>query len=159
MSIVYIGVGSNQGDRHENIEGSRRRLNDAGAHVRRVSPLYETQAVLQPGQSEQPNFLNGVFEVETGLDPERLLDLLETIERQLGRTSKKDWAPRPVDLDILLYEGRILATDRLRIPHPLMSERWFVLKPLADLAPDMVHPVESKTIKELLWNFSSIPPT
>ena len=157
--LVYIGVGSNQGDRHENIEGSRRRLDDSGAHVRRVSPLYETEAELRTGQPGQPEFLNGVFEVETGLDPERLLDLLETIERELGRTKKGDWSPRPIDLDILLYEDRVVATDRLTIPHPELAGRLFALKPLADLAPDVVHPVLKKTIKELLWNFSSTPPT
>ncbi|HEX5037541.1 MAG TPA: 2-amino-4-hydroxy-6-hydroxymethyldihydropteridine diphosphokinase, partial [bacterium] len=132
---------------------------DAGAHVRRVSPLYETEAVLKPGQPPQPNFLNGVFEVETDLEPERLLDLLEAIERDLGRARKGDWSPRPVDLDILFYDDRVVSTDRLKIPHPGLAGRLFVLKPLADLAPDMVHPVLKKTIKELLWNFSSTPPT
>jgi len=159
MPIVYIGVGSNQGDRHENIEGSRRRLGQSGAHARRVSPLYETQAVVKPGQPVQPDFLNAVFEVETGLDPERLLDLLETIERELGRSQKGDWSPRTIDLDILLYENLVLDSPRLKVPHPEMVRRPFVLKPLADLAPDVVHPVLRKTIKEILWNFSSIPPT
>lgn len=157
--IVYIGVGSNQGDRHENIERSRSRLGQSGAHVRRVSPLYETQALLKPGQPSQPDFLNGVFEVETVLDPERLLDLLETIERELGRTGKGDWSPRTIDLDILLYENLVLDSPRLKIPHPEMTRRGFVLKPLADLAKDVVHPVLKKTIKEILWNFSSTPPT
>lgn len=156
---VYIGVGSNLGDRHENIERSRRRLGQSGAHVRRVSPLYETQALLKPGQPSQPDFLNAVFEVETVLDPERLLDLLETIERDLGRTRKGDWSPRPIDLDILLYENRVVDSPRLKIPHPEMTRRLFVLKPLADLAKDVVHPVLKKTIKEILWNFSSTPPT
>jgi 2-amino-4-hydroxy-6-hydroxymethyldihydropteridine diphosphokinase len=159
MAIAYIGVGSNLGDRHENISRSRRRLDDAGAHVRRFSPLYETQAMLQPRQPPQPDFLNGVFEIETELEPESLLDLLETIERALGRTRKDDWSPRPIDLDILLYENRVVSTARLKIPHPEMQKRWFVLKPLADLAPDVVHPVSGKTIKELLCNSSSTPPT
>src|SRR5262245_11273200 len=128
MAIVYIAVGSNQGGRRENIERSRRRLDDAGAHVRRISPLYETEAVLHPGQPPQPDLLNAVFEVETQLGPEPLLDLLETIERDLGRTRKGDWSPRPIDLDILLYEDLIMATRRLTIPHRRMSERWFVLK-------------------------------
>jgi 2-amino-4-hydroxy-6-hydroxymethyldihydropteridine diphosphokinase len=159
MPIVYIGVGSNQGDRHENIEGSRRRLGQSGAHVRRVSPLYETEALLKPGQPPQPDFLNAVFEVETVLDPERLLDLLETIERGLGRSNKGDWSPRTIDLDILLYEDRVVDSPRLKIPHPEMAHRSFVLKPLADLARDVMHPVLKKTIKEILWNFLSTPPT
>jgi 2-amino-4-hydroxy-6-hydroxymethyldihydropteridine diphosphokinase len=167
MPIVYIAVGSNQGDRHENIEGARSRLGQSGAHTRRVSPLYETQAVVKQGiptgiprnPSANPPFLNGVFEVETDLQPERLLDLLETIERDLGRTGKGDWSPRPIDLDILLYDDLVIRSPRLTIPHPEMARRWFVLKPLADLAPDVVHPVLNRTIKEILWNFSSTPPT
>ncbi len=149
MAVIYIGVGSNQGDRHENIQRSRLRLGDAGVNVRRVSPLYETAAECKPGQSA-PNYLNAVFEAETLLDPEDLLDALEKVERDLGRRSKGDWAPRSIDLDILLYADRIVETDRLKIPHPEMAGRWFVLKPLADLAPDVVHPGLKKTIRELL---------
>jgi 2-amino-4-hydroxy-6-hydroxymethyldihydropteridine diphosphokinase len=156
MPIVYIAVGSNQGDRHENIEGSRRCLERTGAHVRRVSPVYETEAQLKPGEPPQPDFLNAVFEVETGLDPERLLDLLEAIERDLGRTRKGDWVPRPIDLDILLYEDLVIASPRLKIPHPEMAKRWFVLKPLADLAPDVVHPVTGKSIRDMFLALSPI---
>jgi len=156
MAIVYLGVGSNQGDRYENIEGSRRRLDAAGAHVRRVSPLYETEAKLRPGQPNQPDFLNAVFEIETTLDPEPLLDLLEEIERGLGRTHKENWSPRPIDLDILLFEDCVIKTNRLKIPHLEMKNRWFVLKPLADLVPDVVHPVLEKTIWEL---FQALPPS
>lgn len=154
--IVYIGVGSNQGDRHENIEGSRRRLDQSGAHVRRVSPLYETQAMLKPGQLTQPDFLNAVFEIETHLEPEPLLDLLETIEKEFGRSQKSDWMPRPIDLDILFFENRVVDLPRLRIPHPEMNHREFVLKPLADLAGDVMHPVWGKTIQELL---KDLPPS
>lgn len=149
MAITYIGVGSNLGDRHENIQRSRRLLGDSGAHVRRVSPLYETPAECKPGQTA-PDFINAVFEVETDLDPPALLDLLESVEKRMGRRSKSDWAPRAIDLDILLYADRITDSDRLKIPHPKIQNRWFVLKPLADLVPDMVHPVLKKTMNELL---------
>lgn len=112
--------------------------------------------MLKAGQPSQPDFLNAVFEVETDLTPESFLDLLETIERDLGRSRKGDWSLRPIDLDILLFEGRVVVTNRLKVPHPGMENRWFVLKPLADLVPDVVHPVLEKTIWEL---FEALPPS
>ena len=158
MPTVYIAVGSNRGDRYGNIDHARSLLEKRGVAVERVSPLYETQAHCRPGQ-EAPPFINGVFEIKTDLDPEALLELLEGVERALGRQSKGDWAPRLIDLDILLYDNRVCSSARLQVPHPEMSNRWFVMKPLADLAPDVVHPVLGKTIKELLWNSSSTRPT
>ncbi len=156
MSIVYIGVGSNLGERQENIDQARQLLKKKGINILRTAPLYETRALCKPGQV-MPSFLNGVFEVETSFSPESLLETLEQIEQELGRTKKSDWSPRTIDLDILLYSDSILQSMVLSIPHPEMAKRWFVLKPLADLVPDMVHPVLGTTIKELLTMCPSPP--
>lgn len=147
--LIYIGAGSNLGNRQENIQKARSFLNQKSMRVLRVSPLYETEALCRPGQT-MPAFLNGVFEVETNLDPEELLSRLEQIEKSMGRIKKGDWQPRSIDLDILLYGDQVIFTDRLKIPHPGMDKRWFVLKPLSDLAPDLVHPVGHKSIQEMV---------
>jgi 2-amino-4-hydroxy-6-hydroxymethyldihydropteridine diphosphokinase len=150
MPIVYIGVGSNQGDLHKNIQKAAQEIGDAGALVKRLSPFYSNPALCKPRQAPQPDFLNAVFELETDLSPESLLDVLETVERRFGRTRKSDWSPRALDLDILLYDDRVIETEKLKIPHPEMKSRDFVLKPLADLAPDVMHPVLKKNIRTLL---------
>ncbi len=151
MSLIYLGVGSNLGDRFGQIEQVRSLLDRNEVRVLRISPLYETAALLRFDASKpQPPYINGVFEAETILDPEALLSVLERIERMMGRTGKGDWEPRSMDLDVLFYADRCVETERLRVPHPGIPERWFVLKPLADLVPDMVHPITKKTVRELL---------
>lgn len=149
MPLVYIGVGSNIGDRYGQIDTAQFFLEKKGITIKRVSPLYETEAVCKPGE-RQPKFINGVFEAETELSPEALLDLLEQVERNMGRFRKGDWTPRTIDLDILFYGDQVVDSPRLKIPHPEIASRWFVLKPLADLAPDLLHPVLKKTVGELL---------
>jgi 2-amino-4-hydroxy-6-hydroxymethyldihydropteridine diphosphokinase len=131
--LCYIGFGSNLQDRQKNIETARSLLEKEGLKILRTSPVYETKALLKAGEKEQPDFLNGVFEAETDLDPEKLLDLLEKVEKKMGRSGKGDWRPRIIDLDILLYGDREMKTARLTIPHPEMKKRDFVMKPLADL--------------------------
>ena len=153
MTVVYIGVGSNIGDRYGQIDTAQFFLEKKGITIKRVSPPYETEAVCKPGE-RQPKFINGVFEVETDLSPEALLDLLEGIERNVGRFHKGDWTPRTIDLDILFYGDQIIDSPRLKIPHPEIANRWFVLKPLSDLAPDFPHPLLKKTIRELLDKLS-----
>ena len=151
MTIVYLGVGANVGDRRGNIDSAQFYLEKKGIVVKRTSPLYETEAVsLSPSSEKMPPFMNGVFEVETELQPEELLRATEEIERALGREHKGDWKPRPIDLDILLYNERVVNTGRLQIPHPEMAKRWFVLKPLSDLIPDFVHPHFKISVKEML---------
>lgn len=130
--IAYLGVGSNLGDRVAFINQSRKKLEESGIRVLRTSPLYETEALCKPGQT-MPPFMNGAFEIETSLSPEQLLEVLKKIEKDMGRESKGDWKPRPIDLDILLYDDLIIDTPDLKIPHPEMGKREFVLKPLLDL--------------------------
>jgi 2-amino-4-hydroxy-6-hydroxymethyldihydropteridine diphosphokinase len=139
MPLVYIGLGANLGDREATIRMALRRL---GAHeqidVLRVSRLRETDPV---GYADQPRFLNGVARLQTDLEPRELLAILLDVERDLGRTRHGPrFGPRPIDLDILLYDSRVVEEPGLRIPHPRMAERAFVLEPLAELDPSLEVP-------------------
>ena len=149
MSRVFIGIGSNQGDRAALISQAVKYLGVvSGVRVARLARLLETEPV---GGPPQPPYLNTVAEVETTRTPQELLDELQGIERQLGRVSSPvRWAPRPIDLDLLLYGDLVLEEPGLTIPHPRMHERKFVLEPLAQLAPELVHPALSRTVKDLL---------
>ena len=142
---VYLGLGSNMGDRQNNLDKAVDLLSQR-LRLGKVSSVYETDPV---GNTDQPRFLNMVCQIHTRLTPEGLLALAKGIESKLGRTGKSN-APRPIDIDILLYGEHIMETAELVIPHPRMTERAFVLTPLADIAPEVVHPTTGKTIKELL---------
>ncbi|MHB1154434.1 MAG: 2-amino-4-hydroxy-6-hydroxymethyldihydropteridine diphosphokinase [Eubacteriales bacterium] len=145
--MVYIGLGSNLGDRQKHITKAIEMLkNTQGITVKTVSPIYETTPV---GYSEQPDFLNCVVEIITSLSPYELLDACIFIENELGRKRTMKWGPRTIDLDILFYGELLVASDRLTIPHPLLHERGFVLLPLSDIAPDMLHPKLNVSIKAL----------
>src|ERR1051325_3432925 len=140
MSItVYFSLGSNVGDRRLNLEFAIGALDSDDLRVTAVSPLYETEHV---GESSEPipDYLNAVVRAETALTPEELLDRTQSIQRAMGRNPSYRWAPRPIDIDMLLYGGVSLESDRLRLPHPRMRERLFVLRRLADLEPDLVLP-------------------
>lgn len=145
-SVVYIGFGANLGDRLATIGESLRLINALG-DVSAVSPIYESEPV---GYLQQPAFLNGVAQLETGLNPDKLLQRLHEIEQRLGRRRTFPNAPRTIDLDILFYGRCIIETPELIVPHPRLQERAFVLLPLADLAPDFVHPLLAKSVGELL---------
>lgn len=147
MKTVYLSLGSNIGDRAANLRAAVEALPAAGINVLRVSPTYETEPVEHTAQAW---FLNLVVEAETELFPAQLLARTARIERELGRIRSVPRGPRTLDIDILLYGSAVVRTPQLQIPHPRMQQRRFVLKPLADLAPDLRHPVLQKTIRELL---------
>jgi 2-amino-4-hydroxy-6-hydroxymethyldihydropteridine diphosphokinase len=133
VTVAYVGLGANLGDREQTIRAAVAELPDVVA----VSPLRETDPV---GVTDQPRFLNGVAALETELAPRELLDILLAVERRLGRERRERWGPRTIDLDLLLYGDAVIDEDGLKIPHPRLHERRFVLEPLADLAPQLVVP-------------------
>jgi 2-amino-4-hydroxy-6-hydroxymethyldihydropteridine diphosphokinase len=145
---VYIGLGSNLGDRLENLREAARRIDSlAGTTVTASSPVYESEPW---GYLDQPHFLNAVLELSTSSDPIALFHSLKEIERGMGRLPAERNHPRLIDLDILLFGDRILDTDILTIPHPRMRQRGFVLRPLCDIAPALVHPVLHQDLTALL---------
>ena len=150
MDVAYIGFGSNCGDREQYIVSAIIGLMSSPAtQVRTLSSLYESEPVDGVGGTF---FLNGVVKISTLLEPEDLLVFLQLLESRLGRDMKHRKGPRTIDLDILLYGNRIIRTQDLTIPHPKMTQRSFVLLPLAEIEPALIHPVEGKTVKDLLAN-------
>ena len=151
MPRVFIGIGSNEGDRQGFIDLARQELGRIDrTRLVAFSDTYETEPA---GPIPQGPYLNAAAELDTALDPFDLLDVLTSIELLAGRPApvqRVKWGPRTLDLDILLYGQRVISGDDLVVPHPMMHERWFVLKPLADIDPQAVHPVLEMTVGELL---------
>jgi 2-amino-4-hydroxy-6-hydroxymethyldihydropteridine diphosphokinase len=150
MAVAYIGLGSNLGDRIATLRTAVQRLESLGS-IAGVSSLYETEPV---GYVEQPRFLNAVVALETALAPADIMRALLGIEHDLGRTRSFPDAPRTLDLDLLLVEDVILDTPELTLPHPRLHERAFVLVPLAEIAPQTVHPESAQTVQDLLRGLS-----
>lgn len=148
--MIFLSLGTNLGDRAANLRSAISALAPS-MRVVRESSIYETAPW---GFEDQSHFLNMVVEAETDLAPLDLLKYLKTLETELGRTPTFRYGPRLIDLDILFYDELILQKPELTIPHPRLHERAFVLVPLADLAPNFIHPVLQKTIQQLLDNIN-----
>lgn len=146
MPLVYLGLGTNLGNRPANLENARKALQQAMT-VLRASSIYETEPW---GFQDQPAFLNQVLKVSTSFEPLKLLDFLKNVEAEMGRLANFRYGPRLIDLDILLYGRQVIKTQGLQIPHPHLHERAFVLEPLAEIAPNLVHPLMHKRISTLL---------
>jgi len=144
---VFLSLGSNLGERKARIEEGIASLQESGVSILRRGSLYQTEPV---GLSDQPWFLNTVVAAHTTLSPQELLELCKQIERTAGRKRSVRFGPRPLDIDILLYERRVLREKELIVPHPRMHERRFVLVPLLEIAPDIRDPRNEKSYAEVL---------
>jgi 2-amino-4-hydroxy-6-hydroxymethyldihydropteridine diphosphokinase len=144
VTRVFLALGANVGDRRQNLRMALRLL-ASRCEIVAVSSLYRSAAVVAESDSPGPDYLNAVCEVETELSPQDLLALAKEIEHAIGRRPTARWAPRPIDIDLLLYASEVIDTPALIVPHPRMGERSFVLAPLAELAPQLVHPSSGQT--------------
>ncbi len=151
MDRVYLGFGSNLGNKLSNIKKAIKFIKKA-SKIKKISPIYRTEPV---GYKKQDWFLNCVVEAETGLHPLKLLSFLKSIEKKLKRKKTVKNGPRTIDIDILFYGDKIVKTEKLEIPHPRMHKRLFVLEPLSKLNCDLIHPKLKKSIKELRKNLKS----
>lgn len=146
MKTIYLGMGSNIGDKSENLKLGLQQLRKNEIEIIKISSLYETAPV---GYLDQDNFYNIVLEARTEKTPEELLVCLKSIEKNMGRKKTVRFGPRNIDIDILLYEGVVLNSDILTIPHERMTERAFVMVPLSEIAPNVIHPIYLKPIQEI----------
>jgi len=147
LKTAYLSLGSNLGDREARLLEAIQRMEAAGIRILRRSSIYETEP---RDLRDQPWFLNMVVEAETGLLPLQLLAQTQRVEREMGRKREVPKGPRAIDIDILLFGNSTIETKELQIPHSRLAERRFVLEPLAELAPDLRHPVTNSTVRELL---------
>ena len=152
MKRIYLSLGSNIGDREANLRKAIEHLASQDMRVLHASRIYETEPV---DYVQQAWFLNQVVEAETALFPIQLLTRIGRVERELGRKRTVPKGPRTIDIDILFYGAAVVETTRLEIPHPRIAERRFVLVPLAELAPDLRHPVTHRSVRQML---ESAPP-
>jgi len=147
---VYISVGSNLGNRSENCQTALRHVEALPSTTIVTTSGWIDNPALSHGE-ELPDFINGVIQIETSFTPEELFKNLQGIEEKMGRPKDRArWSSRVIDLDILLYSNIVVDTPNLKIPHPEMNKRIFVLKPLCDIGPDVIHPVAKVTTQELL---------
>ncbi len=146
MTTVFLGLGSNRGDRKKNILKAIKLLEKNSQKVLRLSSLRETKPY---GYKKQKKFLNAVIKLKTKLSPSELLELCKKIEKKIGRKKSFRWGPREIDIDILFFGKEIIRNKKLTIPHGDLRNRTFVLQPLTEIAPNFVHPVLKKRVSEL----------
>ena len=147
MGKVFLLLGANLGNRNQLLRQAADLIAERVGPITRASGLYETAAW---GVVDQPAFLNQVLLLETRLEPEAVLGQTQGIERELGRVRHEKWSARLIDVDILYYDQQVIQTDRLTVPHPFLHQRRFTLVPLAEVAPNFVHPIYQKTTAQLL---------
>ena len=155
MAKVFLGLGTNLGDKRNNLLTAVKYIEEKIGKVTSLSSFYATEPW---GFESENQFLNAAICVETSLEPLNLLHIIKDIEIEMGRTQKsvnKVYSDRPIDIDILLYDDMIMETEELTIPHPLITERDFVMKPLVEIASDAVHPVLKKGLKEVFYKIGS----
>ena len=143
---IYIALGTNLGDKEKNLKEALQHLSHKGITVSKVSDFIVTKPY---GVTDQPDFLNAVAEIKTDNSPTELLRVLLQVEQEMGRKRIRHWGERNIDLDLLLYDERIIDLPDLQVPHPDMQNRDFVLRPLVQIAPNVVHPVLRKTVGQL----------
>ena len=152
---AYLGLGGNLGDRLSTLRQARQKLDETAAvQVNNASFLYLTAPI--GGPADQPDYINGVLEITTTLEPLELLHLCQTVEAGFDRQRFVPWGARTLDIDILLYADRVIDTINLKVPHPRLPERGFVLQPLCDLAPYFIHPQHKQTFASLLIKISPL---
>ncbi len=158
---IFLGLGTNLGDRKSNLESALQELVSQGVVLKNISPVYETPALLPEKADPSWNmpFLNIVVQIETAKNPNDLLALLQYVENKLGRTEHEKWSPRVIDIDILLWADQIFTTKNLIVPHPEIQNRTFVLCPLKDIAPNFEHPVFKKNLLALSRELPSLMPS
>ena len=145
---VFIGLGCNEGDSLQHLSDARRNISELPeANLIAASSFYRTAAW---GKTDQPDFINQVIQISSTFHPEELMLSLLQIEERMGRKREEKWGPRSIDLDILFFGQSILHSDLLQVPHPHITERRFVLEPLCELAPAFTHPLNGKTVRQLL---------
>ncbi|MCX7698405.1 MAG: 2-amino-4-hydroxy-6-hydroxymethyldihydropteridine diphosphokinase [Candidatus Goldbacteria bacterium] len=147
MNTVYFSIGSNIGDKKNNLRNAIKLLKKNNINIIKISSVYKTEPV---GVKNQPYFYNICIKAKTRLDPENLLKLIKIIEKKIGRKKVKKWGPRIIDIDILFFNNIILNKRKLKIPHPEIIKRNFVLIPLYEINKNIYHPVEKKTIKNII---------
>jgi len=147
-NIAYLGLGSNIGERISYIQRVIKELNDSrNINILKESSIFETEPW---GNIDQDNYLNSVLKIETDLGPMELLLKLKSLEKKIGRSESKKWSEREIDIDILFYGDLVIQNENIKIPHSLIEERKFVLVPLAEIAPEFIHPVLNKSAVQLL---------